>query len=90
MKPEVLITIYNSDKSGGIPELWHADQSPQGTDGEIALAHAMQGFPITARITRGDVTRAVHLTLDEALELRDALDLVRHLDVIRRRAEPMR
>ncbi len=88
MKREVLITIYNSDKSGGTPELWHADQSPQGTDGEIDLAHAMQGFPVTARITRGDDTRALRLTLDEALELRDALDMVRHLDSIRRCAGP--
>ena len=86
MKCEVLITIYNSDQSGGTPELWHADQSPQGTDGEIDLAHAMQGFPVTARITRGDDTGAVRLTLDEALELRDALDLVRHLNIIRRSA----
>jgi hypothetical protein len=88
MKREVLITIYHSDKSGGTPELWHADQSPQGTDGELDLAHAMQGFPITARITRGEDTRAVRLTLDEALELRDALDMVRHLNSIRRRAGP--
>jgi hypothetical protein len=78
MKSAIGLTIYNLGKTGSTPELWHTDKWPQGTDGVIDLAHAIKGFPITVHITKGEDTLAVRLTLDEALELRDALDMVRH------------
>ena len=78
MKSEISLTIYSFGRSGSTPELWHADKWPQGKDGEVDLAHARKGFPITVRITSGGETHLVRLTLDEALELRDALDMVRH------------
>jgi hypothetical protein len=78
MKSEISLTIYSCRRSGSTPELWHADKWPQGTDGPIDLAHARKGLPITLRVTSGSETHVVRLTLDEALELRDALDMVRH------------
>ena len=78
MKREISLTIYNLGKSGSTPELWHAEKWPQDDDGAADLAHAILGFPITVRITRDEDTRALRLTLDEALELREALEMVRH------------
>ena len=77
MRREIGVTIYNLGRSGGPLELWHADKWPQGADGPIDRAHALKGFLITVRIANGEDT-VLRLTLDEALDLRDALDMVRH------------
>src|SRR5687767_8938836 len=77
MRREIGVTIYNQAASGGPLELWHADKWPQGAEGAFDRAHALKGFLVTVRIKNGEDT-VLRLTLDEALDLRDALDMVRH------------
>lgn len=65
MKNRIDVTLYSAGKE------------PQGTDGAVDLAQAKQGFTVATRVRRDGETRALHLTLDEALELSDALDMLR-------------
>lgn len=55
-------------------KLWNAAQRPgEDVDAFVAISHAMHGRPVEVRITEGNDTRMLHLSLENARQLSEGL-----------------